>query len=79
MRTSNFGSSLISKLTTVALPCLILEFCLSPQVVWSPKLLLLLSFLVLPNVFGPPSTLLALPRFQGPGRRFPFNMTCPIC
>ena len=33
----------------------------------SPKLLLLFSFLVLPDVFGPPSTLLALLWFQGQG------------
>ena len=38
-----------------------------PKVVRSPKLLLLLSFLVLPNVFGPTTTLAAVVGFQEPG------------
>ena len=43
---------------------LLLEFCLSPQVVWSPKLPLLLFFLVLPNVFSPPTMVAAILDFK---------------
>ena len=42
---------------------LLLGFCLSPRVVWSPKPLLLLSFWVL-QLFGPPGMPAALLHFK---------------
>ena len=41
-----------------------LIFCLSPKFIWFPKLLLQLSFLVFPNVFGPPTTVAVVVDFK---------------
>ena len=53
------------------------SFLFVPQVVWSPKLLMLLSFLGLPNVFGPPTTVTAVVGSQEPGTEQFNNSSIP--